>query len=63
MYKYRSMCIGAEKKLKEYLEQNDEARKEFEENQKLRRKKRSKREGVNLCTVDARFEIKYIMLQ
>ena len=36
MYKYRSMCIGAEKKLKEYLEQNDEARKEFEENQKLR---------------------------
>lgn len=36
MYKYRSMCIGADKKLKEYLEQNEEARKEFEENQKLK---------------------------
>lgn len=36
MYKFRSMCIGADKKLKEYLEQNEEARKEFEENQKLK---------------------------
>lgn len=36
LYKFRSMCIGADKKLKEYLEQNEEARKEFEENQKLK---------------------------
>ena len=36
LYKYRSMCIDADKKLKEYLEQNEEARKEFEENQKLK---------------------------
>ena len=36
LYKFRSMCIDADKKLKEYLEQNEEARKEFEENQKLK---------------------------
>lgn len=35
IYKFRSMCIDADKKLKEYLEQNEEARREFEENQKL----------------------------
>lgn len=29
LYKYRSMCIGADEKLKEYLANNEEARKEF----------------------------------
>ena len=36
LYKYRSMCINADKKLKEYLDSNAEAKKEFEENQKLK---------------------------
>ena len=36
LYKFRSMCIDADKKLKEYLAGNEEARKEFEENQKLK---------------------------
>ena len=36
IYKFRSMCIDADKKLKEYLAENEEARKEFEENQKLK---------------------------
>ena len=35
LYKFRSMCIGADKKLKEYLENNEEARKEFEKTHKL----------------------------
>lgn len=35
LYKFRSMCIGADKKLKEYLENNDEAREEFEKKHKL----------------------------
>lgn len=35
MYKYRSMCIDADKKLEELLEQDEEARKEWEVNQKL----------------------------
>ena len=36
IYKFRSMCIDADKKLKEYLEQNEEAKIEFEENHKLK---------------------------
>ncbi len=36
IYKFRSMCVDADKKLKEYLAENEEARKEFEENQKLK---------------------------
>ena len=36
VYKFRSMCIDADKKLKEYLDNNEEMRKEFEENQKLK---------------------------
>ena len=36
IYKFRSMCMDADKKLKEYLEQNEEARIEFEENHKLK---------------------------
>ena len=35
LYKYRSMIKDADKVLKTYLEQNEEARKEFEEFQKL----------------------------
>lgn len=35
LYKFRSMCIGVDKKLKEYLENNDEAREEFEKTHKL----------------------------
>lgn len=35
LYKFRSMCIGADKKLKEYSENNEEARKEFEKTHKL----------------------------
>ena len=36
LYKYRSMIVGADEILKEYLENNEEARSEFEENQKLK---------------------------
>lgn len=36
LYKYRSMVIGADEILKEYLAENEEARIEFEKNQKLR---------------------------
>lgn len=36
IYKFRSMCMNADKKLKEYLTQNEEARIEFEENHKLK---------------------------
>ncbi len=36
LYKFRTMVIGADEKLKEYLEENEEARKEFEENHKLK---------------------------
>lgn len=35
LYKFRSMCIGADEKLKEYLKNNEEARKEFEKTHKL----------------------------
>lgn len=35
LYKYRSMCKDAEDKLAKYLAENEEARKEFSENQKL----------------------------
>lgn len=36
IYKFRSMCLHADEKLKKYLEENEEARKEFEETQKLK---------------------------
>lgn len=36
LYKYRSMIVGADKILKEYLAENEEARIEFEKNQKLK---------------------------
>lgn len=35
MYKFRSMCMDADEKLKELLENDEEARKEWNENQKL----------------------------
>lgn len=36
MYKYRSMVVGADEKLKKLLEEDEEARKEFEEYKKLK---------------------------
>ena len=36
MYKYRSMVVGADKKLEKYLRENDEARKEYKEYKKLK---------------------------
>lgn len=36
LYKYRSMVVGADKILEEYLAENEEARIEFEQNQKLK---------------------------
>ena len=36
MYKYRSMVVGADEKLEKYLEENEEARKEFKEYKKLK---------------------------
>lgn len=35
MYKFRSMCMNADERLKEILENDEEKRKEWEENQKL----------------------------
>ncbi len=35
IYKFRTMIVGADKILEKYLEENEEARKEFEETQKL----------------------------
>ena len=36
MYKFRSMCVGADEKLKKYLEENEEARKEYKKFKKLK---------------------------
>lgn len=36
MYKYRSMVVGADEKLFKYLEENEEARKEYKEYKKLK---------------------------
>lgn len=36
LYKYRSMIVGADEILKEYLAENEEAKIEFEKNQKLK---------------------------
>ena len=35
MYKFRSMCVDADEKLKDLLEKDEEAKKEWEANQKL----------------------------
>lgn len=45
LYKYRSMIIGADEILKEYLSENEEARIEFEKNQKLKNDPRITRLG------------------
>ena len=45
IYKYRTMVIGADEKLEKYLEENEEARKEFEENYKLKNDPRITRLG------------------
>ncbi len=36
MYKYRSMVVGADEKLKKYLEENEEVRKEYKKYKKLK---------------------------
>ena len=36
MYKFRSMCMNADARLKEYLEENEEARKEYKKYKKLK---------------------------
>ena len=36
MYKFRSMCMNADERLKEYLEENEEARKEYQKYKKLK---------------------------
>lgn len=36
MYKYRSMVVGADEKLKKYLEENEEAREEYKKYKKLK---------------------------
>ena len=45
MYKYRSMVVGADEKLFKYLEENEEARKEYEEYKKLKNDPRVTRIG------------------
>ena len=36
MYKFRSMCVGADEKLKKYLQENEEAKKEYKKYKKLK---------------------------
>ena len=36
MYKYRSMCMNADETLKKYLEENEDARKEYKKYKKLK---------------------------
>lgn len=45
MYKFRSMVVGADEKLKEYLEKNEEARKEYKQYKKLKNDPRVTRIG------------------
>lgn len=48
LYKFRSMCMNADKKLEKYLKENEEARKEFEETQKLDHDPRITKLGIFL---------------
>lgn len=48
IYKFRTMVIGADKKLKALLEENEELRKEFEENRKLKNDPRITKIGAFL---------------
>lgn len=45
MYKYRSMVVGADEKLKKYLEENEEARKEYKKYKKLKHDPRATKVG------------------
>ena len=45
IYKFRTMCMNADRKLEEYLENNVEAKKEFDENHKLQDDPRITRVG------------------
>ena len=45
MYKYRSMVVGADEKLEEYLSENEEAREEYRVNKKLKNDPRITRIG------------------
>ena len=45
MYKYRSMVIGADEKLHKYLEENEEARKEYKKYKKLKNDQRITKVG------------------
>lgn len=45
MYKYRSMVVGAEKKLEQYIEENEEAREEYKKYKKLEKDPRVTKVG------------------
>lgn len=46
MYKFRSMVMGADEKLEKYLEENEEARKEYKINKKLKNDPRITKIGM-----------------
>ena len=48
MYKYRSMCMNADETLKKYLEENDDARKEYKKYKKLKNDPRITKVGCFL---------------
>ena len=50
LYKYRSMCMNADEKLKEYLEKNEKARKEYKKYKKLKYDPRISKLGEVLRT-------------
>lgn len=45
LYKYRTMCMNADEKLKEYLEKNPEAEKEYKKYKKLKKDPRITKTG------------------
>src|SRR5699024_2650763 len=48
MYKYRSMVVGADEKLREYLAENEEAREEYAKYKKLKHDPRITKMGAFL---------------
>ena len=50
LYKYRTMCMNADEKLKKYLEENEEARKEYKKYKKLKYDPRISKLGEILRT-------------
>ncbi len=46
LYKYRSMIVGADEKLKEYLKENEDARKEYKKYKKLKNDPRITKVGA-----------------